>query len=144
MRYITDEANHDEVSLRDEIGCLEHYLALQEMRLSQKVTLAVSLPEVDPVVRIAPMLLLPFIENVFKHGISNQQASTLQIGVYYQRGVLQLETRNPVVTHGAEAERRGIGLANARNRLEKMYAGRYKLHTHKVQNRFELTLRIEL
>lgn len=79
MRYITDEATADYVDLKAEVACIRDYIALQRLRLGQKVILDFEVVGDQNNKKIAPLILLTFIENVFKYGISNHEEAPITI-----------------------------------------------------------------
>ena len=128
MRYVTDESALDYVGLPLELEYIESYIKLQELRFGRTVGISSIVSGDAAGYRIAPMLLIPFVENAFKHGINPEEESGIVVRINIEHDVLRLNVRNRLVTVRREDER-GLGLANTRSRLALLYAGRYELST---------------
>src|SRR4029078_3784733 len=81
MRYVTDDANEDFVSLEKELDSISNYVSLQRLRLGNKATINFIIEGDIHDKQIAPLILMPFVENTFKHGISYASASTIDIKI---------------------------------------------------------------
>ena len=130
MRYVLYENQKNETLLSKEIKFIEDYIELMKMRLSPKVKLNIQIEEPKEDLIIAPMLLLPFLENCFKHGVSSQQESEIFIKVEIMGETLFFETRNhifPVNQDSPEAHENGIGLTNTQRRLDLIYPEKHRL-----------------
>lgn len=127
MRYITDEIRTDLVPLESEISCMEDYVELQRMRLGSKTEIQVSVTGDTGGEQIAPLLLMTFVENAFKYGVSNHEEALIHIRLEVQDPVIRFYCRNTLFPVQAHAERAGIGISNARRRLEHLYPNRHKL-----------------
>ncbi|PJJ47807.1 histidine kinase [Hymenobacter chitinivorans DSM 11115] len=130
MRYVLYETPADTTSLAKELAFVQDYVALMKLRLTERVLVELEWPEPVRDVPIAPMLLLPYVENAFKHGVSATQPSRVRVAVRQpSANVLELEVRNTLFPASATSldEGSGIGLANTRRRLELLYPGRYVL-----------------
>lgn len=144
MRYMLYESNDREVPLEREIDYLKNYISLQQLRLDEKTDVIF---EVDGSVvgkSIAPMLLIPFVENAFKYGISTAKSSFVHIFLETKEAFLRFEVKNSVhVIHSPPKEEYGgIGLKNVRKRLELLYPDQYLLRARPEGKMFwvELTL----
>lgn len=130
MRYVLYETQATTTLLSKEVVFVQDYIELMQLRLTNKVQVTFERP--TPLLRdvpVAPMLLLPFVENAFKHGISALLPSQIHITLRQHAGKLELEVRNtlfPEKTAGQE-EASGIGLTNTRRRLDLLYPQRYQL-----------------
>lgn len=127
MRYITDEIRTDLVPLESEVGCMVDYVELQRMRLGAGTDVQVSIDGDTGDKQIAPLLLMTFVENAFKYGISNHEPAPVDIRLEATETVIRFYCRNKLFPQQAHTERAGIGISNARRRLEHLYPGRYKL-----------------
>ncbi len=132
MRYVLYETDPGATRLSQELDFLRDYVELMQLRLPAATTVTFDVPgaplAANP--RFAPMLLLPFVENAFKHGISTESASQIRIRITQPApDTVQLEVVNPRFPARAESleTSNGIGLANTRRRLELLYPGRYEL-----------------
>lgn len=127
MRYVTDKSEADFVPLHDEIECISNFIALQKLRLGKKVTLSYSV-EGDPVGhKIAPLILMTFIENVFKYGLSNHLPSEISISLIIEDQKISFYTRNQIFGNRKQPARKGIGLENTKKRLDYLYSGSHSL-----------------
>lgn len=127
MRYVTDEARTNFVPIEKEIACINDYIALQKLRLSDKVTVHYTVNGLYDNTLIAPLILIAFVENCFKHGISNNTASDITVRIEVNEKYIKLETANPVRRSAGNTEREGIGLQNVTQRLKHLYGNHYHL-----------------
>jgi LytS/YehU family sensor histidine kinase len=130
MRYVLYENQKDETILSKEVNFINDYIELMKMRISSKITLDIQIEEPKHDLVIAPMLLLPFLENCFKHGISSQHESTIHIKLEVMGDTLFFETKNhvyPVNPESPEANENGIGLINTQRRLSLLYPNKHRL-----------------
>jgi LytS/YehU family sensor histidine kinase len=148
MRYVLYEGNEERVSLEKEIDYINTYVHLQLKRMSPELTEQVQY-QVKGESRnhkIAPMLLMPFVENVFKHGImlSKKPEMAIVISIFSDR--LVLESRNLKNYRNQNEEKRdsGIGLKNARERLKLIYPDKHKLEIEDTGNVFNIKLELQL
>lgn len=140
MRYVLYENQKNETLLSKEIRFIEDYIELMKMRLSSKVKLNIQIEEPKEDLIIAPMLLLPFLENSFKHGISSQHESEILIKIEVMGDTLFFETRNhifPVNPDSPEAHENGIGLTNTQRRLSLIYPQKHRLKFGKDEEKQE-------
>lgn len=130
MRYVLYENQKDETLLSKEVNFINDYIELMKMRLSAKVKLNIQVEAPKEDLVIAPMLLLPFLENCFKHGVSSQQESEILIKLEVMGETLFFETRNhifPLHPDSPEAQENGIGLVNTKRRLSLLYPEKHRL-----------------
>jgi len=131
MRYMLYEADTEKVSLSNEIEYIRSYIDLQSLRLGDDTHLNVTfdIPS-DSAYSIEPMLLIPFVENAFKHGVGNSGVA-ISITARLNGTILEFEVTNNVVSKANQnsSEVSGIGLVNIRRRLELLYNDRYTLTT---------------
>ena len=112
--------------LGQEVDFLRDYIQLMQLRLTAKVRVTFDAETVAPDVPVAPMLLLPFLENAFKHGVSATRPSRIAITLQQHTDRLTFEIRNTLFADTAAPldESNGIGLTNTRRRLELLYPNR--------------------
>ncbi len=145
MRYVIYEGKSKYAPLTAEIKFVDNYLELMKLRLPERVQVNYSKPQAADTEKIAPMVLLPFIENAFKHGISGTKPSEITISLSSSNSVLELYVKNTIFPKPqVETEEHGIGIANTRRRLELLYPGRHELNINDEDGTFEVSLRIEL
>lgn len=144
LRYILYECNQPTVSLRKELQMLREYMHLEQRRYDNNLELHVQLPEEDTGLAIAPLLLLPFVENSFKHGASqmlDQPWISLQMSVendWLKMKLLNAKTSHTKYTHS------GIGLHNVKKRLELLYPQKHELIITEEEEVFIANLKILL
>lgn len=145
MRYVMQDAQADWVTVQQEIQYLRSYIELQQMRSNEKLQLVFETDIRASDKKIAPLLLISFIENAFKYGISNHEESPISIKIYEQNNKLELFVRNNIFKREAASTDAGnIGLTNTRRRLEILYPGKHALSIHNEHNVFSIHLIIEL
>ena len=148
MEYMLYEGNRATVPLQKEIDYLENYLALERIRYGPGLHLSFRVSGPVGRFRIAPLLLLPFVENAFKHGLSQQLTDAwLQIQLTVTPGELTFKVENSKPEspdEGMSQKNTGIGLPNVAKRLELMYPGRYRLRQLGGSDTFLTTLTLNL
>ena len=132
MRFMLQENNRDRISLEKEVEYLRNYIELQRMRLDEShgIEIRVTIQEPDRDVSIAPMMLIPFVENAFKHGISLRKPSWIFVTLTLDHSTIYFKvhnSRHPGLVNDPEREHTGIGLENVSKRLELIYPGRHTL-----------------
>ena len=142
MRYITDEANHHFVPLYYEVNCIKDYIDLQRLRLSKtsEVNFCVTGNLGDH--SIPPLLLMTFVENVFKYGISNHETSEVTIKLFRVENGIRFFCQNKIFSSLRNADRTGIGIANAKKRLKHLYPNKHTLNITNVNGLFTVNLTI--
>lgn len=127
LRYTTDEASEHFVSLESEVAFLHDYVDLQRLRLGDKMN--IDLRVLGPLTnkQIAPLLLLTFVENAFKYGLSNHEPSLISIHLEAANGSIHFMCTNKLFAARRNAGRTGIGIANTRKRLDQLYPRRHTL-----------------
>jgi len=148
MRFMLQENMQDRIQLSKEIEYLENYIAFQRLRIkrSPKITIEVSI-EQNAEYEIAPMLLIPFVENAFKHGISMQEFSFISINLFIIGDVIHfyvLNSKHHIRQIDTEKVNGGIGLENVKGRLELLYPGKYELLINDREDEFEVNLIMSL
>jgi len=141
MRYVTDEVSQDFVLLQDEINCVNDYIDLQRLRLGKKTKVNFDIKGSITHQRIAPLILIPFIENMFKYGISKQEESILKIELIAEAQTITLVCENKVFhSQSKNPERTGVGIANTKQRLEFIYPKKHLLNIEEKNNIFKVKL----
>ncbi|MEJ7693210.1 histidine kinase [Daejeonella sp.] len=130
----------DEVPIESELDHISNYLKLQRMRYSAEMEVKISNDEPD--LKIAPLLLITLIENVFQHGELNNPKSAPKIEIMISLGELMLQTRNQIRSDHRPGN--GVGLPNTQKRLELQYKDRYSLNYGAEKNIFNVKLTIQL
>lgn len=143
LRYSLYDSGADKVPLADDIQYINNYIDLQRLRLSPKVKLNYKVGGYPDGKFIAPLLLISFIENAFKHGISYTQASVITIDIKIFEETLTLTVSNPIVEKDSFAPG-GLGLKNVTRRLELLYPHQYKLLFHHSGDQYTVNLKVPL
>jgi sensor histidine kinase YesM len=132
MRFMLHENLQDKISIKREIEYLRNYLDIQLLRFGKEpnLELTIQIQEDFCEGEIAPMVLIPFIENAFKHGISTKNKSWIKINLRCLKGSIHLDVVNslhPKKTTEDPKDESGIGLDNVKKRLELLYPQRHSL-----------------
>ncbi len=144
MRYFVDESPKDLVSITTEIHFLENYIALEKIRMRHELDLTF-IQECNADLRIPPMLLMTFVENIFKHGIDKSSSDNkIELSLIQQDGYLVFQTKNPVYNIAAGAEPNGFGIKNLKKRLTLLYGTAFDLWTTADDNFFTAYLKVPL
>lgn len=128
MRYMLYESNEDTVLLADEINYLHNYIELQKLRFKEQIFVVLQV-EVDEAEnqRIMPLLLISFLENAFKHGVSTDADNPIRITIKGADGRLHFKAEN-AKSHLNKDQTRGVGLHNLKRRLQLGYPDRHTIH----------------
>lgn len=142
MLYETDE----KVPLQKEIEYLQSYIDLQRQRFGKNVCINACLTRVDGEYEIEPMLLIPFVENAFKHGTGMIEKAAIEIELKAEKGLLHFSVRNKFNEASGEIKDKtsGIGLPNVQRRLKLLYHQKHSLLITKQDNWFVVALQIAL
>ena len=148
MRYMLYETDEQKVSVEREAEYLNSYIFLQNMRFGNEVDVhseIVIAPESSNDT-IEPMLLIPFLENAFKHGIGAVADPRISVIIHFRNQMLTMTVKNKFVGHPAHAndDTHGIGLANVKRRLNLLYPRKHSLNITTVDDWYVSTLGINL
>ncbi|MEZ4772025.1 MAG: histidine kinase [Bacteroidia bacterium] len=130
MRYNLHDSQVEFVSLGKEMDFIEKYITLQQLRVPERCRIEwVMAPETESWMdkKIAPMLLIPFVENAFKHGVSLTDDTFIHIHFAISEEMLVLTIKNSILPGSTTDERTGIGLQNVKSRLDLLYPGQHDL-----------------
>ena len=145
LRYVLYDSSHPTVPLKDELNFIGNYIDLTRIRLPRHVLCNVSLPSGGSQTPVAPLLFISLVENAFKHGVSNDYPSHIDIDIREEEGELTCRIENSYFPKTAtDRSGSGIGLQNLRKRLEMIYPGRYTLECGQVGNDYRTLLKIKL
>lgn len=145
MRYVISEADKDFVPLQKEVDYVCSYIALQKIRLGKTVNVwfDVTGPTINQ--KIAPLILIPFIENAFKYGVNPEENSLIKIDIHIDANTLHLHVvNNKVTVRPVLKAEGGLGLSNTKSRLELLYQSKYELEIIDNPKDFLVSLRLEL
>jgi two-component system, LytTR family, sensor kinase len=127
MRYMLYESNDSRVELSKEIRYLENFIELQKLRFKGSTYVELSVAGVESHLQIVPLVLIPFVENAFKHGDSADPDNPIRIRISVTGDELQFSITNRVSSQNKD-ETGGIGLVNVQRRLDLLYPGKYHLN----------------
>jgi len=145
MRYVISEAHKDFVPLEKEIIYLRSYIELQQIRFGNSIVLSFSVTGNTEGKSIAPLVLIPFIENAFKHGVNAEEDSNIQVTISIIGQELVLSVINKrVFVRPSEENKSGLGIDNTRNRLRLLYPLRHKLSIIDNSDYFSVVLELTL
>ena len=145
LRYMLYECRRPLVPLSKELGMVEGYLELERIRYGNKLEMHISLPQHANQWGIAPLLLLPFVENCFKHGTSSMlEQPWISMDVRLQKNALMLKLMNSKAPVQHRSEAHGIGISNVRRRLELLYPQKHELEIREEEDVFIVDLSLEL
>jgi two-component system LytT family sensor kinase len=145
MEYMLYDSNDEQVLLDKELGYLHNYIELERLRFSDDAAISLMIDAALDGQKIAPLLLLPLVENAFKHGLSKQtEDGWLKVGINLAGPALTMLVENTKPSLVTPQSKGGIGLSNLRKRLELLYPGRHQLELEDKTNTFKARLVIEL
>ena len=143
MRYtLTDSAN-GKVQLTKELAYIESYIALFRMRFEPVFYTDFKVDKLSETEEIAPLLLIPFVENAFKHGVTNDPKQPVRISLKSQHKRLVFEVSNKI-NHAQKDHSNGIGLVNIHRRLDLIYPNQHELLISNNGNTYKSTLILNL
>ncbi len=148
IRYMLYECNESKVYLRKEINCLKNYLELEKLRQGKKFDIQFELIGEVHNQKIVPLLFIPFLENSFKHGLSNQ------LGEGYVHIKMQIDddtvetyienSKPPTLPSKPGPKSGGIGLVNVKRRLDLLYPDDHELEINNHPNTYSVYLKVKL
>ena len=142
LRYVIDDANKENVLLEQEVTYLNNYIELQKLRSTSTLEVNFKVTGNINSTQIAPLLLLPFVENAFKYGISNKDASPIDIVLTRTDTTLIFTVLNRKF-EGGENDSTGIGINNVKRRLELLYYNKHQLQIEDKQDIYFIKLTIQ-
>ncbi|MFK7848787.1 MAG: sensor histidine kinase [Rhodothermales bacterium] len=151
MRYNLHDSQAGSIVLRKEVDYIQKYIELQRLRMNDNTQVHLQI-EIDDqegdVVRIAPMLLIPFVENAFKYGVSPTEQTSIVIHMDLQDRTFSLSVENTVIAAGTGepggVESGGVGLKNVEERLALLYPGKHTLSKEMVNGIYKINLSVVL
>jgi len=144
MRYMLQDSKDEKVNLEKEVEYLQSYIELQRLRLPEQVKIDFTIQGQPELITIEPLLLIPFVENAFKHGVSYQDSSEISIHLDIQQQSLSFIVRNNIAKHAGNAVEQGsgIGLKNVMRRLELLYQNQHQLSIRDDGSKYLVELKI--
>lgn len=143
MRYVLYDSATEKIPLAKDLEYITNYIDLQKLRISKNVTIHYEVSGNTDGLLIAPLLLITFIENAFKHGVSYTIPSEIKIRIELMGHTIRLSVGNAVTAQRQNAAG-GVGLINAKRRLDVLYPNRYMLDVVENNSLYIVNLKIEL
>ena len=146
MRYILYEGDKKLIPVQREALFLKNYIELMRLRYSSRVSINLDIPEMMPDMMLPPLLLIIFVENAFKHGVSYAAPSFIDIKVEVTQDKLKFRCRNSRQEQKPDEKKKkgGVGLANARRRLDLLFPNQYSLEIKENDKEYDVQLEIPL
>ena len=143
MRYVLYETKEEKVALEKELQYISSYIEMNRLRLSPNIELEFKLEGKGQGQEIAPMILIPFIENVFKHGLDTEKKIKINIDIHYTPDQIELRTENPIATKNT-VKGSGLGVDISLKRLKLIYGKHFTYKQRTEENKYYLQLTIQL
>ncbi len=142
LDYLLYQADKPFVSLQEEVNHIHDYIALEKMRFHETLDISFSSHNISEDLKIAPMLLLPFVENSFKHGSIKNGQLKVRIDIGCENKTICFYIEN---THSSSnSSQKGIGLENIKKRLDLLYCNQYTLNIEDEYELFKVSLTLNL
>lgn len=146
MRHITEEGSKELISIEKELLFLRQYMEFQREKITveKQVNIKSVIEWDDQPATVLPLLVVNFIENAFKYGVSQHHDFFIHVYLYCRNGQLELFVDNSKHTDLQKPESTSIGLENVKKRLELYYSGHYSLEVSDLPDVYKVALRIDL
>jgi sensor histidine kinase YesM len=144
MRYMTEDSSSEKVILSKEVDYIQHYVELQRIRLGINAPVILTVEGEFGGYFIPPLILMPFVENAFKYGISNHEQAPINIFIRVENHHLLFQVKNLIFKDRISPVTTGLGITNTRKRLERIYSGRHTLDITENSRLFMVTLTLRL
>ncbi len=145
MRYVVTESAQEFVPLQKEMDYINDYIDLQKLRMEESTHFSFVVNGNSIGKTIAPLILIPFIENAFKYGLNPEEDSEISINITIQEHYLTLNVMNKMVVDDLPEElKTEKGIENTTKRLEFIYPNKHQLEIKEIENYYHIDLEIEL
>lgn len=145
LDYILYRVNTPKITISNEIRIIENYIDLEKIRFSDRVNLNFTYSINSEDIQIPPMLIIPFVENAFKHGVTkSMEKSWINITIDEADPMLRIVVSNSKSQNPIKGKAGGIGLANVKKRLDLLFCDTYKLDISEKSRRYDVFLSIPL
>lgn len=146
LRYQLYECNVEQIELERELNYIRNYISLQKSRIDERIRVSFCGDGVSGNIKVAPLLLITFIENAFKYvGFNEGKENCIEIRLAYREDSLEFScfnTKDSYMSTGV-ANASGLGIANAKRRLELLYPGRHRLDIANNDHHYHVTLTLQ-
>ncbi len=143
LDYILYQVNKPKVSLKEEVLHIQEYIELEKIRFQDTLRVSFKSNNISEEAQVSPMLLIPFVENAFKHGNILKGFLTVEVQVSLIDDKLDFTIKNTVLNDNKNEEEKGIGLDNIQKRLQLLYKDNYQLKINKKDNWYVVNLKLE-
>jgi LytS/YehU family sensor histidine kinase len=146
LRFILYECNQRIVPLSKELKMVQDYVSLEQIRYGNKLDIHLDIPEKTNDLYIAPLLLLPLVENCFKHGTSNMlEQPWISLQISLNKNEMRMKLINgKVMEQNTREKNPGIGILNVEKRLSLLYPGKHEVAITSDAEVFVVNLKVEL
>lgn len=144
LRYVTYDSAENMVPIQKEIDYIENYLRIQRMRMATESVVDFAVTNNNPTVQIAPMILIPFVENAFKHGKNGNGEVCITSTLKVTELEVDFYIKNTKSAENQKDKVHGIGIQNVKTRLELLYGNKYSLDIVDDENYYEVSLKLQL
>jgi len=143
MQYMLYETDEDKALLKSEVDYLRNYIDLQKLRFGKRLNVTFEVELTEDWHTIEPMLLIPFVENAFKHGTGMIENPVIDISLKVANGELQFAVKNKYIAMDEAKDKvSGIGMSNVRRRLELLYGNKHDFKIDKTSDWYIVTLQL--
>lgn len=143
MRYVLYDGNQSLAPLQKEMAFVKNYVDLMRVRYTDNVRIEVEFPSIVPDVKVPSLLFATFIENAFKHGVSYERESFVEIKLAVDKQYVTFTCRNSRLSEKKEL-RGGVGLTNALKRMQLIYGNQYQFDINPLNNEYCITLKLPI
>lgn len=147
MRYMIYDSNYPQVPLTKEIEYMQNYISLERLRLNNQIPIQFEIKGSPESILITPLIFITFLENAFKHGVSNNSTGSwvnISIEMKGKECIYTVENSKIVKANPVREEKSGFGLQNVQRRLELSYPGQYRLKSEDRPDSYFVQLNISL
>lgn len=143
LDYILYQVNKPKVFLKEEVLHIQEYIELEKIRFQDTLKVNFKSNIINGDIQVAPMLLIPFVENAFKHGNIVNGFLKVEVEIYLKGNQLDFSIKNTVLNNDDSESENGIGLENIQKRLDLLYKDNYDLKIERKDNWFIVNLKLD-
>lgn len=145
LDYILYKIDAPMIDISTEIQIIENYIELEKIRFTDRFNLDFTSSFISKDIQIPPMLIIPFVENAFKHGVAkSMEKSWIKIAINENHQMLDIVISNSKSQNPIKSKTGGIGLINVKKRLDLLFNDRYRLDISEKNNRFDVFLSLPI
>lgn len=144
LKYTYTQIKTDKIAIKSELDYISNYIELQRLRLNRHTIVNYRFEIDDDAMKIPTMLMISFVENAFKYGSSSKRDCSIDISVTLQNGKFLFECSNDIMKQKADSDDSAVGIENTRSRLDLMYPKKYNLSANEEENKYHVSLSIDI